>query len=118
MEDNRYKKRKYIVLKNHEIHRGANRDGQGNYDSESMVQFRKYMFCVSRAEGLCRVCHDFEGLADLESSSGSSPSPIPTFPITYRRTSLRVMIPSNRPFLPPRFSSSYKNQNQDQDQAR
>lgn len=33
---------------------------------------------------------------------------MPNFPITYRRTSLRVMIPSNRPFFPPRFSSSYR----------
>ena len=38
---------------------------------------------------------------------GSIPSPIPTSPTMYRRTSLRVMIPNNRPFLPPLLSSSW-----------
>lgn len=39
-------------------------------------------------------------------SLGSTPSPIPTSPITYRRTSLSVIIPNKRPFLPPCLSSS------------
>ena|SRR5882762_5396485 len=46
-----------------------------------------------------------EGLV-AASSAGSTHSPMPTSPMTYRRTSLSVMIPNNRPFLPPCFSSS------------
>ena len=57
--------------------------------------------------------HDLGVLLIVESdwaglSSSSMPSPIPTFPMTYRRTSLRVMMPSSRPFFPPRLSSSCK----------
>lgn len=54
---------------------------------------------------------DYEGGTssdDGSSSIDSTASPIPTLPITYRNTSLRVMTPSKRPFLPPFFSSSYK----------
>lgn len=40
------------------------------------------------------------------SSTGSTPSPMPICPMTYCRTSLSVMIPSNRPFFPPFLSSS------------
>ncbi len=34
-------------------------------------------------------------------------SPMDTSPIKYLSTSLKVIIPKRRPFLPPRLSSSY-----------
>lgn len=72
------------------------------------VTVRKRDVTMSKRDHEGGASSDDALLVDDASSSSidSAASPIPTSPIMYRNTSLRVMIPSKRPFLPPFFSSS------------